>query len=82
MDEKLKPCPFCGGEATIREYANGHKGNGTFMASYKCGCEKCKIFFECTSEFVLEQGNPKFIQNGYDTATAKWNERSEGSGTR
>ena len=38
--EGLKPCPFCGGEATIKEYANGHKGNGEFTAQYKVGCDK------------------------------------------
>lgn len=42
---KLKPCPFCGGKATMREYSNGHKGNGEFTASYKVGCEKCQIYF-------------------------------------
>ena len=72
---KLKPCPFCGGKATMREYSNGHKGNGEFTASYKVGCEKCQIYFLRESRFVLENGYPKFIVNGYETATGLWNTR-------
>ena len=45
MNDKLKPCPFCGGEATIREFACGSTGNGGFSASYEVGCKDCKIKF-------------------------------------
>ena len=45
MNNELKPCPFCGGKAEIREYANGHKGSGEFTANYEVGCNKCKIKF-------------------------------------
>lgn len=75
MNDELKPCPFCGGQATIREYSVGHKGNGTFTASYKCGCEKCNISFTRESEFVLEKGLQKFIRNGYDQVKELWNRR-------
>ena len=27
---ELKPCPFCGGKAEIREFANGHNGKICF----------------------------------------------------
>jgi Lar family restriction alleviation protein len=33
MSEKLKPCPFCGGEAQER----GHKGVGTAIQCTVCG---------------------------------------------
>ena len=75
--KKLKPCPFCGGDAAIREFATGHKGNGEFSASYKVGCEKCSIYFTRESRFTLENGYPKFIVNGYETATELWNRRAD-----
>ena len=53
MFDDLKPCPFCGSKARIEEYAMGHKGNGTFTASYKCSCDNCKIYFAHNSEFTL-----------------------------
>lgn len=44
MDEiKLKPCPFCGGEATV---AGIYSSNGTkfFVACTVCGIETPRIF--------------------------------------
>lgn len=70
-----KPCPFCGGTASIREYANGHTGNGEYSARYKVWCENCGVFFDKESKFVLEKGLPKFSQNGYETAVNTWNKR-------
>jgi hypothetical protein len=71
----LKPCPFCGGKARIREYACGHKNDGMFTASYSCGCENCRIDFSCNSEFHLVNGEPVFKINGYQTVVEKWNTR-------
>lgn len=72
---ELKCCPFCGSKAVLREYANGHKETGEFTASYRVGCEKCQIYFIRESFFVLENGYPKFIANGYEEAVEKWNGR-------
>ncbi|WP_298028789.1 hypothetical protein [uncultured Dysosmobacter sp.] len=74
---KLKPCPFCGGKAEIREYSQGHSGNGDYTARYKCGCDKCKIFFDKESLFRLVDGQPKFEKNGFEDATNAWNNRPE-----
>lgn len=76
-DDGLKPCPFCGGAASVREYANGHNGDGEYTARYKVGCEKCAIFFDRESSFSLVKGYPKFVFNGYEAATRAWNSRSE-----
>lgn len=77
MENKLLPCPFCGGQASIEEYASGHrKVDGTFTASYKVGCNKCRIYFCHNSEFRLVDGQPKFIVNGYELATEAWNRRA------
>lgn len=75
MFDELKPCPFCGGKATIKQFASGHKGDGTFTASYKVGCDECKIHFTHNSEFQLVDGQPKFLINGFDVATGAWNRR-------
>ena len=76
INAELKSCPFCGGKATIREYSTGHNGTGEFIASYRVGCDKCRIYFVKESIFVLENGYPKFITNGYEEAIEKWNRRS------
>lgn len=75
-DFGLRPCPFCGERATIKECSTGSSSNGIFTASYKCGCDKCKIFFAHASKFTLECGQPKFICNGYDAVKDLWNRRA------
>lgn len=76
MENKLLPCPFCGGQASISEAATRCKADGTFSASYRVGCNKCKIYFSHNSEFRLVDGQPKFIFNGYELATEAWNRRA------
>lgn len=76
MNDKLKPCPFCGGEATIREFACGSTGNGEFSASYEVGCKDCKIKFLRESKFSLINGHPVFSKNGYDECINAWNRRA------
>lgn len=34
---ELKPCPFCGGEAAIREYSNG------FNIWFRVRCDSCGV---------------------------------------
>ena len=72
----LKPCPFCGGEAYIREYAFGHSSSGGFTASYEVGCSKCNIAFKKSSKFTLENGQPVFSVNGYEDCVEIWNRRA------
>lgn len=72
---ELKPCPFCGRAAIIKEFSNGYKANGKFTASYSCGCKNCEIFFKDTSIFVLEHGKPKFEHDGYEEVVNAWNKR-------
>lgn len=62
---KLKPCPFCGGEAEIREWYIKGIANRKHFRSYckKCGCE-------CRNN----QGY-KHISK----AVEKWNERADQS---
>lgn len=73
---QLKPCPFCDGKASIAEHSISHRIDGTFTVSYRVGCDKCEIYFHRKSEFKLVDGQPKFATNGYELATAAWNERA------
>lgn len=75
MNLILKPCPFCGNEASIREYSCGHSGNGEFIAGYNVGCKDCKIKFVYESRFRLANGQPIFSVNGYDECVKAWNRR-------
>ena len=45
MSEKLKPCPFCGGEARV--YLNFVPTSDGLdeVNQYECGCERCGIAF-------------------------------------
>lgn len=74
---ELKSCPFCGGEASIKEYNNGYKSDGLYVASYQVGCNKCKIYFTRNSEFRLANGQLDFKVNGYDLAVNLWNTRAK-----
>lgn len=73
---ELKPCPFCGGRANIKEYDNGYKSNGFYVALYQVGCNKCRIYFTRDSEFRLADGQLEFKINGYDLAVSLWNTRA------
>jgi len=74
---QLKPCLFCGEIPTIRPIVYGHGNNGEFTALYQIECETCEIGFTRESKFVLEDGQPKFIRNGYDEVVSLWNDRAE-----
>ena len=76
MCDKLKPCPFCGGGATIREFACGSTGNGEFSASYEVGCKDCKIKFLRESELSRSKGKPVVQKSGYDGCSDAWNRRA------
>ena len=77
MKSELKPCPFCGGEAKLREHGNGYDGNGWFIASYEVSCERCRIYFDFESRFILKNGQPEFLQNGYEKVVEAWNRRAD-----
>ena len=35
---KLKPCPFCGGGAILKDYSDGKPGSGSWMISCEDNC--------------------------------------------
>lgn len=76
MMPDLKPCPFCGGEAYVREYNFGHSGGTGFYASHEIGCRGCNIAFTATSTFSLCCGELEYTKNGYERCLEKWNRRT------
>ena len=64
--EKLKPCPFCGGEAAIGDTIDE---NGVLV--YTVGCHKCKIA-------IAKQRDGYFWQRKKEAIVA-WNRRSDGA---
>ena len=67
MDNNLKPCPFCGGEATPVYCENGNRYTSNILYLSKRGTIKCK---KC--EVVLPR-----IYSKISKAIEAWNRRAE-----
>ena len=61
MDEKLLPCPFCGGEARVIEETRDD--NCFRMDGYAVRCEKCDV----STDLYVES----------DVAISVWNRRAQ-----
>ena len=59
--EKLKPCPFCGGEAKVKAYSNGYN------IWYRVRCVDCGV----------EQDGIRNGYYGEEEAIEAWNRRTE-----
>lgn len=46
MTEKLKPCPFCGGEADCKSWDAGWDSRGDNIFAAMVGCPSCGVSFE------------------------------------
>jgi len=62
MAEKLLPCPFCGGEASVHHEQRGERKR------YFVSCEKCLLTYSAAAWFA---------RWNYDEAAAAWNRRTE-----
>ena len=45
MTERLKPCPFCGGEAELRQYDVDADNRWWYVACYTCGISMDPLFW-------------------------------------
>ncbi len=68
---QLKPCPFCGGKASIDEvsYGSGNYGSGYQVIAYCANCD-LKMEGKDTSWESLENCEPQLKD-----IVAKWNRR-------
>lgn len=63
MADELKPCPFCGGEASASSRMDEDLSTHNQVEWKNVGCDNCEVYFE--------------IPDGYDCGTAgeQWNTR-------
>lgn len=83
MENKLKTCPFCGGEAHFITKSNkvSHTGVGFYyiIACSKCGCtpiqkeQEINFYLDNNGEVKITDGSEVFKQNMID----EWNRRTE-----
>lgn len=80
---ELKPCPFCGGKATIilidTEWERDEKGIMHIQHSYAVGCAKCQINAKTYSSNIYQDvdGNIEIKKNGAKEAAEAWNRRAD-----
>ena len=69
MADKLKPCPFCGGEARLKKcsWISKEWGQQIYIQCHKCGCRTINF-----RQYPFES-KEDFYQNAIDT----WNSRKE-----
>ena len=80
VENLIKPCPFCGGEAKLIMKTDGmhHAKYATIINNYVCGCEICGIYTPyCESKIYQDaKGCVCIDRNGAIDAIDMWNKRS------
>lgn len=77
--EELKPCPFCGGEAEIKQVNLGLNDENAFIDSWLVECSQCKARTQWYGgEFTRDtDGSVRFLKNGRNEAVNDWNRRTK-----
>jgi Lar family restriction alleviation protein len=65
---KLKPCPFCGGDDTDASFSRGWKGGDRSKPTIAAGCYGCGAV---GPDVLVNSGS------GYAESTEAWNKRHE-----
>lgn len=77
--EKLKPCPFCGGEAAFKQTSYGTKGPSSAMLGFIIQCKVCKVLVPKPGSYVAldltEKGEFNIWHDDRDMVIAAWNRR-------
>ena len=75
MTEKLKPCPFCGGEARLqkreRVFIEGKTTRASYVRCLRCNARTERIPYE-------KFGKSNYSSEAHVEAVAAWNKRFEG----
>lgn len=76
MSEKLKPCPFCGGEPYIKVVSQGHT-NTAYTIGVELGCKTCVFHMRADNVFEVDEFmNVKLCSNGIGHMIEHWNRRA------
>lgn len=81
MEEKLKPCPFCGGEAELVRIRNGYRTSPTtIIDGWEVRCKKkcCSTLAFEDEIFHSDDGEIVIKKNGAKEAIDFWNGRNKG----
>lgn len=74
----LLPCPFCGGEASLKH----DQGNENWNKSWRAECNNChvaqKIFYGSNSWNQTSNKTRKFDKDAENSAITAWNTRHIG----
>lgn len=75
---EIKPCPFCGGVATLSKVTNGFMHDPvTITNAYRVGCEQCHIYTKSYESKIWQDkyGVVQIEANGAMDAIDAWNRR-------
>lgn len=78
---KLKPCPFCGGEANIEQTQTGDYERSSVGIRFQIRCKKCHSTASTAYGFVAinlkSSGELNVWHNDIPKAVEAWNRRCE-----
>lgn len=74
----LKPCPFCGGKATLIQKNSGYRTHPIVIKnSFVAGCESCDIYTQAFESEIYQttDGEVHINSTGAEEAVEAWNRR-------
>lgn len=74
-EQKLKPCPFCGGEPRLEENSGRLANNKTLEVGYEVYCPGCHVYYTAATKITVDKGKPVVKENGYKKCIEMWNRR-------
>lgn len=75
---KLKPCPFCGGEARFRIISSGYASDGKTI-TFTAECPKCRISRGMGNNIIKydKDLNVLYARDERQNVIEEWNERNQ-----
>ncbi len=75
-DKELKPCPFCGGQATIKDHGQGTGGWMISCRNMNNSPDKnsCGVLMVCPSDYTARTPN-EIQENAKQRSITAWNTR-------
>lgn len=81
MEFELKPCPFCGGEAKLREFRAelpmSEERNEFFVICHECGCIRSPGSIYGAVNLYYQKDAEEKKRKFQEQAVKAWNQRSE-----